>query len=262
MAPGTHADTGYGDGLITERQSEILQQLIKRPGTSVVELSRMLNVTDATIRNDLNHLSSRGLIVRSHGKATPALHPMMIGRQRANLKQKIRIAKKASEMIGIGDTVMIDSGTTTAIIPRYLIGKRDIHVITNSILQIAHFRLNPSITFTMVGGEFRFLDECFVGSLSLDALSRFNARYAFIGTIGFSPEHGLTTYSLEIADVILQMVRRTDQVVLCADSSKCGKTGNVNTIPLSEVDYLITDDGITDDFQRQVKDLGVQIIIA
>ena len=261
MKSATHADSGYGDGLITERQSIILEILIEKPGTTVVELSRVLDVTDATIRNDLNHLSSRGMIVRSHGKATPSLHPMMIRRQRANLKEKMRIAKKAAEMIENGDTVMIDSGTTTAIIPRYLIGKRDIHVITNSILQIAHFRLNPSVIFTMVGGEFRFLDECFVGPLSLDALSRFNAKYAFIGTIGFSVEHGLTTYSLEIADIILQMARRADKVVLCADSSKWDKKGNVNTIPLSDVDYLVTD-AVTDELQRQMKEQGVEVILA
>jgi DeoR family transcriptional regulator, galactitol utilization operon repressor len=261
MKAAKHADSGFEDGLITERQSSILEILIEKPGTSVIDLSRMFDVTDATIRNDLNHLSNRGMIVRSHGKATPSLHPMMIRRQRANLKEKIRIAKKAAEMIDSGDTVMIDSGTTTAIIPRYLIGKRDIHVITNSILQIAHFRLNPSITFTMIGGEFRFLDECFVGPLSLDALSRFNAKLAFIGTIGFSAEHGLTTYSLEIADIILQMVRRADKVVLCADSTKWQKKGNVNTVPLSDVDYLVTD-AASDDLRRQMKELGVEVIVA
>ena len=235
--------------------------MIEEPGTSVTELSRLLSVTDATIRNDLNHLSSRGLIVRTHGKAAPSLHPMMISRQRANLKDKIKIAKKAAEMIDNGDTVMIDSGTTTAFIPRYLIGRRDVHVITNSILQIPYFRLNPSITFTMIGGEFRFLDECFVGPLSLDALSRFNARFAFIGTIGFSGDYGLTTYSLDIAGIILEMVKRADKVILCADSSKCDKKGDVNTIPLSEVDYLIIDDKVTADFQRQVREQGVEIIL-
>ncbi len=262
MKPLASPETGFGDGLITERQSTILEILIDKPGTTVIELSRLLEVTDATIRNDLNHLSTRGLIVRSHGKATPSLHPMMIKRQRANLKEKMKIAKKAAEMIGNGDTVLIDSGTTTAIIPRYLIGRRDIHVITNSILQIAHFRLNPSITFTMVGGEYRFLDECFVGPLSLDALSRFNAKYAFIGTIGFTAEHGLTTYSLEIADIIIQMVRRADQVVLCADSSKWGKKGNVNTIRLSEVDCLVTDEAASDDLKRQMREHGVEVVIA
>ena len=131
MKPVMHAESGYGDGLITERQSRKSRDIDRKPGTSVMELSHLLGVTDATIRNDLNHLSNRGLIVRSHGKATPSLHPMMIRRQRANLKEKMRIAKKAAEMIGNGDTVMIDSGTTTAMIPRYLIGKRDIHVITN-----------------------------------------------------------------------------------------------------------------------------------
>jgi DeoR family galactitol utilization operon repressor len=254
--------SGYGDGLITERQSTILEILIDKPGTSVVELSRLLDVTDVTIRNDLNHLSSRGLILRSHGKATSSLHPMMIKRQRANLKEKTKIAKKAAEMIGNGDTILIDSGTTTAMIPRYLIGRRDIHVITNSILQIAHFRLNPLITFTMVGGEYRFLDECFVGPLSLDALSRFNAKYAFIGTIGFTAEHGLTTYSLEIADIIIRMVHRADKVVLCADSSKWGKKGNVNTIPLSDVNYLVTDEAASDDLKRQMREHGLEVVIA
>ncbi len=144
MKSATHADSGYGDGLITERQSSILEILIEKPGTSVIELSRMLDVTDATIRNDLNHLSSRGMIVRSHGKATPSLHPMMIRQAARQSQAEDEDRQKGGGDDRNGDTVMIDSGTTTAIIPRYLIGKRDIHVITNSILQIAHFRLNPS----------------------------------------------------------------------------------------------------------------------
>ena len=256
-----NGETAYGDGLISDRQSAILELLIDKPVISVTELSQVLNVSEATIRTDLNHLSSKGLIVRSHGNAAPALHPMMVRRQRAHVKEKIKIAKRAAEMINNGDTVVIDSGTTTAPIPRFLMGKRDIHVITNSILQITYFRLNPSISFTMIGGEYRFLDECFLGPLSLDALSRFNAKYAFLGTIGFSSELGLTTYSLEMADVILQMVRRADQVVLCADSSKFEKTGNVNTVPISDVDYLITDAGIPPEVERQMKEQGVEVIV-
>jgi DeoR family galactitol utilization operon repressor len=250
----------YIDEFITERQEKILDILTDRPGISVLEMSKILGVTDATVRNDLNFMSNRGLIIRTHGKAMLALHPNIVKRQQTNLRQKTKIARKAAEMMQSGDTVFIDSGTTTAMIPRFLLGKRDIYIITNSLLPIQSIRRNPSVRFTMVGGDFRLLDECFIGPLALDAIKRFNAKYAFIGTIGFSAKYGVTASSLDIAEVIRQMARCSDNVILCADSSKCNKKGNANTISLSEVDYLITDSEIDKNFENEVMEQGVKII--
>ncbi len=260
MKPSEHIKPAHIDGLVTERQKRILDLLVEDPGISVVEISMRLKVTDATIRNDLNHLTSGGLVVRTRGKAVLALHPNMIARQGLNIREKVRIARKAAQMIQSGDTVFIDSSTTTSMIPRYLLGKRDIHIITNSLLPIPSIRLNPAVRFTMLGGDFRLLDECFVGPLALDAIKRFNARYAFIGTIGFSAASGVTASSLDIAEVIRQMAKCADTAVLCADTSKCDKKGNANTISISELDCLIIDEKVEKTFQEQIAEQGVKVI--
>lgn len=249
------------DELITDRQKKIIDLLIDEPTKSIREISKIFGVSSTTIRNDFNSLSNRGLLIRTHGGAVPSFHPDMIIRLRTNHKQKVKIAKKAATLINNGDSIFLDAGTTTAMIPKYLLGKQDIHIITNSTLPLPFMKLNRSIKITFIGGEFRFLDESFVGPLAIESISRFNANYAFIGTIGFSVDYGLTTYSLDISEVILQMVKHANKVVLCADSSKYNKKGHVTTMPISEIDYLIIDKGLDATAQREISHQGVEIIL-
>ncbi len=229
---------------LIDRERTILRFLSERGSLSVSALSKELGVSEVTIRSDLKGLEERGLLSRSRGGAYPALHQGIAERQHQSVEQKARIARAAAELVRDGDTIMIEAGTTTALVVRHLIGKRDVHVVTNSTLVFSYARLNPALQITLTGGEFRRETESMVGPVALRTLAGLNVRLAFVGTDGFSIEKGMTTQLFEGAEIVKAMRRCARETFLVADSTKYGKTGFVNVLPLSEIDGLITDTGL------------------
>ncbi len=248
------------NGFLSRREREIIDRLASKRMLSVTELSQTLNVSAVTVRNDLNSLAEKGLILRTRGGAVPAFHPELIRRQRERSEHKHRIAQAAAALVEDGDTIMIEAGTTTALIAQYLLGKRDIQIVTNSTLVLPHVRTNPAARLTVVGGEFRPATESFVGPLALAALERFHVRIAFVGTDGFSVEGGLTTHLIEGAEVVRKMADRADATVLVADSSKLGKRGFVSVLPVSAIDKLITDAEMPEAAKLQLQEANVEVL--
>jgi DeoR family galactitol utilization operon repressor len=136
---------------------------------------------------------------------------------------------------------MVEAGTTPALICRYLGGKRDIHVITNSVLAFQAAKNNPALKITLCGGEFRSSTESFVGPIAEETIGRFNVRFAFVGTDGFSARQGITTHLLEGGEIIQVMKARALKTILITDSTKYDQAGPVTIMPLSGVDGIITD---------------------
>lgn len=223
-------------------------------------MSERLGVSPVTIRSSLNGLAEKGVIVRTWGGATPAFHPDILERQRTRREQKSRIAKAAAEMIHEGFTTMIEAGTTTALVLKYLFGKRDIQVVTNSALVVPYARANPSLWLTLVGGTFRPTTESFVGPITLDQLSRFHVDIAIVGTDGFSVAGGTSTHLVEGAEIVRKMADRADQTILVADSSKYGKQGFVRVLDLESFHTIITDSELSDDSAQEIESLPVRIL--
>lgn len=246
---------------ITERERLILDQLSTEPTCSVHDLGKKLGVSDVTIRTDLKHLSLLGIITRTHGGAIPAFHKSILDRQGINQESKNRIARAAADLIQDGDTVMILAGTTTALIPKYLLGKSNIHIVTDSTLLLPFIRANPALQLTITGGEFRSSTESFGGPMALEALQRFSVKIAFFGTDGFSPEKGLSTYQVEAAEMAKAMTERAERTIVLADSSKYGRNGFVNIMPLSRVDTLISDGGLGESNINSLKALGLEVLV-
>jgi DeoR family galactitol utilization operon repressor len=226
------------------RERVILDALLENGAISVSDLSRNLAVSEVTIRSDLKGLEERGLLSRVHGGAVPSIHPQILERRSLHLEEKQVIARSAASLVQNGDTIMIEAGTTTGLVCRYLGGRRDIHIITNSTLVLDAAKSNPSLTITLCGGEFRAATESFVGPIAADAIGRFNVRYAFVGTDGFSPRQGITTYLLEAGEIIKIMKERAEKIILLADSSKFNRIGPVTIMPLSGADGIISDSNI------------------
>ena len=245
---------------LSEREHSILNRLMVQGAVSVADLSSELEVSEVTIRSDLSSLEERGLLSRTHGGALPSIHPHIFQRQNMNIEEKHRIAKAAADLVGDGDAIMIEAGTTTSLLPRYLAGKRDILIITNSIPAFESAKSNPALKITLVGGEFRDSTDSFVGRITLDTIRRFNVRCAFVGTDGFSLKSGITTHLIEGGDVISVMRERAENLVLLADSSKYGKTGVVTILPLSQINTLITDTGLPDAAKEELNQIPLHII--
>ena len=188
-----------------DRERTILKLLSERGSLSVSLLSRDLDVSEVTVRSDLKELEEKGYLIRSRGGAYPALHQSIVERQQQNIEKKSRIARAAALLVRDGDRIMIEAGTTTALIVRYLIGKRDIQVVTNSTLVFSYARLNPALQITLTGGEFRRETESMVGPVALRTIAGLNVRLAFVGTDGFSTEKGLTTQLVDGAEIVKAM---------------------------------------------------------
>ena len=245
---------------LSEREHSILNRLMVQGAVSVADLSSELEVSEVTIRSDLSSLEERGLLSRTHGGALPSIHPHIFQRQNMNIEEKHRIAKAAAGLVKDGDAIMIEAGTTTSLLPRYLAGKRDILIITNSVPAFESAKSNPALKITLVGGEFRDSTDSFVGRITLDTIRRFNVRCAFVGTDGFSLKSGITTHLIEGGDVISVMRERAENLVLLADSSKYGKTGIVTILPLSQINTLITDTGLSDAVKEELSQIPLHII--
>ena len=154
---------------------------------------------------------------------------------------------------------MIEAGTTTALIVRYLTGRRGVQIVTNSTLVFSYARLNPSLNIILTGGVFMKETESLVGPVALKAINEFNVRLAFVGTDGFSVDRGMTTQLVEGSVIVKAMRNRAQETWLVADSSKYGKSGFVNVLSLSEVNGIITDSKIEENALAAMKENALDL---
>jgi len=244
---------------LKERERIILDRLSENGSVSVADLARDLGLSEVTIRGDLRELEDKGWINRRWGGAAPAMHRDILERQRMYPVQKNAIARAAAELVQDGDVIMIEAGTTTALIARYLAGKRDIHIVTNSTLVFSYARMNPNLQITMTGGDFRRHTESMVGPIALETISRVNVRLAFVGTDGFTLERGMTTHLMEGAEIVKAMKAHSQTTVLTADSSKYGKIGFSSVLPLSAMDIILTDSDLNGEAEAELQEAGIAL---
>lgn len=244
---------------LKDRERTIIQLLTETPLLTVNEISEHLGVSVVTARSDLDTLAEKGYLVRTRGGAIPAFHPEIITRQQENMETKRRLARAAAELVRDGDTIMIESGTTTALVARYLLGRKNLKIVTDSTLILPYVRANPMISLEITGGIFRPATESMTGPVTVAQLSQYHVRLAFIGSDGFSCAYGLTTNYVEAAEVTRTMAEHCDTTVLVADSGKYGRRGFTRYMALSDVDILITDKDLPEEAQEEISGCGVAV---
>ena len=245
--------------ILNDKEKDILELLQENPGLGINEMGKSLGVSTVTVRSLLNGLSEKGYVLRTWGGAFPTFHPTMLEQIRNRVEEKNRIAKAAASLIQDGDTVMIEAGSTTALIGRHLLGKRDITIVTNNTLILPYARANPAIRLTLVGGEFRPQTESLVGPIALAELERFHVKRAFVGTDGFTWEKGLTTHLVEGAEIVKRMAAQAQETILVADSSKYGKVGFVRVLPLQKIHRILTDRNLPAEAEKLLQEGGIEV---
>ncbi|HON47249.1 MAG TPA: DeoR/GlpR family DNA-binding transcription regulator [Kiritimatiellia bacterium] len=243
------------------RKQQILELLMEQPELSVSELSRHFGVSEVTIRSDLRELEAQGHLVRQHGGGLPTLHTNVAERQRARIDEKTRIARAAADLIGDFDDVMITAGTTTSLIPRFLIGRQGVNIVTNSTLLLPFVRHTPGLSVTLTGGEFRPAIEALTGPATIRELEQFHVGKAFLGSDGITADKGTTADGADIADVCRRMSQQARQTIVLADASKLGREGFAHIMPASEIDILITDTAAPQDEVERLRKKGVDVRI-
>ena len=257
-----------GSNIIPAARQSRIMELIKRDGLVTVEaLSKRLNVSVITIRRDLSLLEEKGVLERTHGGA---ILTQQIEREfnysekdRINTEQKESIGRAAAALIEDGDTVFVNSGSTTYQVVRFLEGRRDICIITNNAAAVADFGGEPGVELILTGGVYRHQSNCLIGDFAVRTVNQIVASKIIMGVDGLCLKTGLTSPVYQEAGITRAMMDRTQGPVICvADSSKLGKVTNFVTAPLSKVDILVTDWLFDEELREKLEALDIEIIIA
>ena len=253
--------------LIDERRGLIREMVQARGRVTVDELAARFGISVVTIRSDLNALAAAGAVVRTHGGAlvqrdTEEL-PITI-KQKLHHDQKVRIAIEAARLIRDGETIVLDSGTTTAEIAKQIRGLRlqSLNVITNA-LNIAVLLANtPPVNLIMLGGQLRPNSYSLSGPQAVAALQGLYADRLFLGVDSLDPDIGLMTPHLLEAQLNAQMLKISREVIAVADSSKL-ITRNLSIIAeVEQLDKLITDRDADPTIVAELRRRGVEVVLA
>lgn len=228
-----------------QRKKTILEMLKNDDEVKVLRLAEIFGTSGVTIRGDLAEMEQAGLLRRTHGGAVStkkAYYSMSLNdRMTINRAEKKQIAKACAALINDGDTLMIDSGTTTRYLAMELAERSNLTIVTNALLVAEEFVYNNSINVILLGGNLDLKYQFTFGDDTIAQLNKYRADKMILATDGISEAHGLTTYHYQEADVSRLMIERANSVIVVADHSKIGKEGFAYIAPLESIDVLVTD---------------------
>jgi DeoR/GlpR family transcriptional regulator of sugar metabolism len=246
-----------------ERLDKILALFEKENRLVTKDLPEKFNTTAVTIRKDLAILEQRGLLKRTHGGAIriQKLYPGLAlnEKEKINLEEKMRIAKKAATLISRGDTIILDSGSTTSLLAKEIKNLKGITVITNA-MNIANELLHSDIEVILIGGSLLKQSSTLAGPLADVALRKITADKLFMGVDGIDFEVGLTTPNIHEAETSRVMMEISGEVILVVDSSKFGRRSLCVISKVNEINRIITTKKLTASEIEKLKKDEVEII--
>ncbi len=250
----------------TQRRDKILELLTEDGSAKVKQLARLFKVTEVTIRQDLEKLENEGYVVREHGGAylkniVDHVRNFSLVHQE-NMDKKEAIARKCLEFIEPGDTIILDSGSTTTEIAKRLRGIGGLTIITNAINIALLLGGEPGIEIILTGGEFKPPTLSLTGQKAADFFSGLNVHKLFLATAGITLRAGLTYPGISDLVVKKAMIEAADITYLVADSTKIGKAAFASLGALSLIDFIITDEGIRESDKNLFRDQQIELIIA
>lgn len=228
----------------TERQQEILSLLDQNRRVSVGDLSKEFDVSEVTIRADLQMMAKKNLLVRTHGGALPIPRPpelSLVLRRKQQVGEKIRIGEAATEYVSNGDAIFLDASSTSLAIANNLRQHRDVTVLTHS-LEVAQVLLDaPGITVVMTGGVLQRETISLMGTDGLVVFKKYNICSGFFGAHGLSFPEGLTDVSAGEAEVKREIVGMCRQVIAVIDATKWGRVGPASFCAPEDLNVILSD---------------------
>jgi DeoR/GlpR family transcriptional regulator of sugar metabolism len=252
-------------GLLAEtRRKKIVEWLQEEGSVRVRNLAEAFSVTEATIRQDLEKLETENLIVREHGgaylKSVPQQVRALALHHLVNMDEKRRIGRAAAALVQDGDTVILDSGSTTTEIANNLLSLSHLNVITNALNIALILGATPNIAVHMTGGHFKPPTLSLTGEKAAEYFNGIYAGKLFLATAAISFEAGLTYPSMADLHVKKAMVKAASHVYLVADSTKIGQKSFSSLGGVELIHTLITDTGITDKDRKAFERAGVEVM--
>ena len=255
-----------GMNKVQERRQAICDLLSTVESIPVETLAERLQVTGATIRADLRDLESRHEIYRSRGQVSlvrPHITDLDIQEKIfINAEQKNRIGSAAAGMIGADDAILMTSGSTIDAMARQVEARGSLHVVTPSVGVALTLARKPGVEVMILGGTLIRKSLSVRDNYTIEGLKHVSCTKLFLSCDGLDLRSGVITAFIEEARMTRAMMGAAAKVILLADSSKIGKTGYGKICDLSDIDVLVTDDGIPDAVRRRFEAVGVGVVIA
>lgn len=226
------------------RLNSIEQYVIARETATIDELCEAFGVSKNTIRRDLNALEARGHIAKVYGGVTAISSPGAVPspvRSGLHTADKSLIGRLAAEEVEDGDTIFIDSGTTTVCMLKFLAAKRRITVVTHSLAALAEASKYENLNLISLGGIYSRPTDSFVGLSAFEALTTMKINKAFMAATGVSIENGMMNTTFLEAEIKRGIVQRASHIFLLADNSKLGHDAVISFCRLEDLSGFITD---------------------
>lgn len=248
-----------------ERKQRILEIVKRNKKVTVPELCGYFNVSGATIRNDLRELENSRLVKRTHGGAMlntkTGFELDSKHKEVQNLTEKMKIAAAAVDFVEDGDTIILDTGTTTLELAKRLKEKKNITAVVND-LEIARCLENfDGVNIVFLGGTIRKHFHCTVGPAGNRMLAELTVDKAFMATNGISVLKGATTPDVNHAEIKKAMIASADKVIVLCDGSKIGKNSFAQFAVAPQIDMMITD-SIEENLKKEFEMAGMDIVMA
>jgi DeoR/GlpR family transcriptional regulator of sugar metabolism len=248
------------------RRGKILEWLREEGSARVRDLALAFSVSEVTVRQDLEKLEADGHIAREHGgaylKSVRQQVRTMSLQHLDNIEAKRKIGIAAAALIGDGETIILDSGSTTTEVAANLLGRRDMTVITNALNIALMLGAEPGFEVHMTGGHFKAPTLSLSGERSADYFKGLFVQKLFLATAAIDLDAGLTYPALSDIPVKRAMIDAAETIILVADSSKIGARSFSALGGLDLVDTLVTDDAISDEHRAAIEAAGVNVVIA
>jgi DeoR family transcriptional regulator of aga operon len=248
-----------------ERQQRLLRYIEQQQRITVNQIVAQFDVSLATARRDLEILADQGKVQRVHGGAIAVRlaspEPPILQRASEQASEKVRIGQAAADLIHAGETVFLSSGTTVLEVARQLHGKRNLTVITNSVLVVNELANTNDITVISLGGILRHSEMSLIGHITELALIELRADKVIIGIRAIDPENGLTSGYLPETMTDRAILKIGREVIVVADHTKCGASATAFVAPITAVQTLITDNATPYDFIAAVRAQGVNVMV-
>lgn len=259
-------DTEDGTLLLEDRRRQIRELIAEKGSVTTEELATRFRTSLVTIRGDLKALADIGALVRTHGGAVALrdTEDLPIGiKETLHLREKIRIAAAAAEMIKDGETIILDSGSTTAELAKRIraMPLQSINVITNA-LNIAVVLANAAhVRLVILGGVLRPNSYSLSGPIAESALKSLHADKLFLGVDSLDPDVGVMTPDLYEAQLNAQMIRCAREVIAVGDSSKLAKRNLSVIAKIDEIHTLVTDNSANPQIVQTLRARGLDVVL-
>jgi DeoR/GlpR family transcriptional regulator of sugar metabolism len=249
-----------------ERRQSLLDILRKQPGLRVPELALSLDVSEGTVRNDLNALEEQGLLKRVHGGAVlnqqnQFQNHSFVRRYQQSATAKLAMAREAAALVNDGDSILLDASSTLYYFAKALSQRKHLRVMTNGFEVARELAQNTTNTVILIGGIVNNESSSVTGLLSEHIIEELNIQKAFLSCSGFSLERGMTEVLLAEAQIKRKAIESAQQLFALIDSSKFGKEDLTSFARPEKINCLFTDEHLAAEWAERLKQAGIPFTI-